>query len=226
VARWGRCGSCSLRRIDALSPERPGWNSVSGASQSDSEDRRVRHPRSRPHRWETKEVAAGVRLKESIMWSPKQLVDREPVTRERGLSRDHGHLRSSKPLVQIDALWSVPSSPARVGVGLESAHSAPGGGRSRCDRGRPAWRRRNRWATAVHRVGGGRYRFTTKVVVVAGSLGGFTAPLVCEQMPGRERVLINAMIPVPGEAARDWWAHTGAVEAQKEAAAPVTRTVC
>ena len=26
------------------------------------------------------------------------------------------------------------------------------------------------------------------------------------------------MIPVPGETARDWWAHTGALEAQEEAA--------
>src|SRR6476620_6259928 len=56
------------------------------------------------------------------------------------------------------------------------------------------------------------------VVLVAGSLGGFTAPLVCERVPVRELVLVNAMIPVPGERARDWWAHTGALEAQDEAA--------
>ena len=58
----------------------------------------------------------------------------------------------------------------------------------------------------------------SEVVLVAGSLGGFTAPLVCEQVPVRELVLVNAMIPVPGEIARDWWAHTGALEAQREAA--------
>ncbi|HET7799314.1 MAG TPA: alpha/beta fold hydrolase, partial [Humibacillus xanthopallidus] len=52
----------------------------------------------------------------------------------------------------------------------------------------------------------------------AGSLGGFTAPLVCQRVPVRELVLVNAMIPVPGELARDWWAHTGATEAQEEAA--------
>jgi pimeloyl-ACP methyl ester carboxylesterase len=57
-----------------------------------------------------------------------------------------------------------------------------------------------------------------EVVLVAGSLGGFTAPLVCERVPVRELVLINAMIPVPGENVRDWWAHTGAIEAQDEAA--------
>lgn len=58
----------------------------------------------------------------------------------------------------------------------------------------------------------------TEVVLVAGSLGGFTAPLVCERATVRELVLVNAMIPNPGETARDWWAHTGALEAQDEAA--------
>ncbi len=58
----------------------------------------------------------------------------------------------------------------------------------------------------------------TGVVLVAGSLGGFTAPLVCERATIRELVLVNAMIPAPGETARDWWAHTGALEAQAEAA--------
>ena len=57
-----------------------------------------------------------------------------------------------------------------------------------------------------------------EVVLVAGSLGGFTAPLVCERVPVRELVLVNAMIPDPGETARDWWAHTGALQAQEEAA--------
>jgi hypothetical protein len=56
------------------------------------------------------------------------------------------------------------------------------------------------------------------VVLVAGSLGGFTAPLVCGRVPVRELVLVNAMIPDPGETAREWWVHTGALEAQDEAA--------
>lgn len=58
----------------------------------------------------------------------------------------------------------------------------------------------------------------TDVVLVAGSLGGFTAPLVCEQVAVNELVLVNAMIPVPGETARGWWTHTGALEAQQEEA--------
>ena len=56
------------------------------------------------------------------------------------------------------------------------------------------------------------------VVLAAGSLGGFTAPLVCARVPVRELVLVSAMIPNPGETARDWWAHTGALQAQEEAA--------
>jgi pimeloyl-ACP methyl ester carboxylesterase len=56
------------------------------------------------------------------------------------------------------------------------------------------------------------------VLLVAGSLGGFTAPLVCERASVRELVLVNAMIPNPGETAHDWWTHTGALEAQDEAA--------
>jgi len=47
------------------------------------------------------------------------------------------------------------------------------------------------------------------VVLVAGSLGGFTAPLVCERVPIRELVLINAMIPIRGETAGDWWGAHG-----------------
>jgi pimeloyl-ACP methyl ester carboxylesterase len=58
----------------------------------------------------------------------------------------------------------------------------------------------------------------TDVILAAGSLGGFTAPLVCERARIRELVLVNAMIPEPGERARDWWVHTGALEAQASAA--------
>jgi len=56
------------------------------------------------------------------------------------------------------------------------------------------------------------------VVLVAGSLGGFTAPLVCERIPVGGLVLVNAMIPSPGETAREWWTHTGALQAREEAA--------
>jgi pimeloyl-ACP methyl ester carboxylesterase len=56
------------------------------------------------------------------------------------------------------------------------------------------------------------------VVLVAQSLGGFTAPLVCEQVPVQALVFVNAMIPSPGETAGAWWENTGAVAARTEAA--------
>jgi pimeloyl-ACP methyl ester carboxylesterase len=56
------------------------------------------------------------------------------------------------------------------------------------------------------------------VVVVAQSLGGFTAPLVCERAHPRMLVFVNAMIPVPGETAGAWWENTGS-EAARTAAA-------
>ena len=47
------------------------------------------------------------------------------------------------------------------------------------------------------------------VIVVGQSMGGFTAPLVCGQLPVRQLVLLNAMIPQPHETAGAWWANTG-----------------
>jgi len=46
-------------------------------------------------------------------------------------------------------------------------------------------------------------------VVVGHSLGGFTAPLVCERIRARLLVLVAAMIPSPGELFGEWWASTG-----------------
>jgi pimeloyl-ACP methyl ester carboxylesterase len=56
-------------------------------------------------------------------------------------------------------------------------------------------------------------------ILVVQSLGGFTAPLVCARAPLRMVVLVNAMIPKPGETAGEWWGATGAVEARVQAAA-------
>ena len=56
------------------------------------------------------------------------------------------------------------------------------------------------------------------VIVVAQSLGGFTAPLVCARCPVRMLVLVNAMIPLPGETAGDWWPNTGVVQYRVTAA--------
>ena len=56
------------------------------------------------------------------------------------------------------------------------------------------------------------------VVLVAQSLGGFTAPLVAAATPVRAIVLVNAMIPVPGETPGAWWDDTGWLPARLAAA--------
>jgi pimeloyl-ACP methyl ester carboxylesterase len=56
------------------------------------------------------------------------------------------------------------------------------------------------------------------LVVVAQSLGGFTAPLVCERVPANLLILVAAMVPRPGESPGDWWANTGWEQARREAA--------
>src|SRR4029078_5540078 len=48
----------------------------------------------------------------------------------------------------------------------------------------------------------------TDVVLVAQSLGGFTAPLVCDRLDVRLIVLVAAMVPRPGESPGDWGATT------------------
>ena len=53
------------------------------------------------------------------------------------------------------------------------------------------------------------------VVLVAQSLAGFSAPLVPERVPVELIVLLNAMIPVPGETGSAWGANTGRKEAEQ-----------
>ena len=55
-----------------------------------------------------------------------------------------------------------------------------------------------------------------RVVLVAQSLAGFTAPLVCEQVPVVLLVLVNAMIPKPGESPGEWWQSTRHGEAKRQ----------
>ena len=56
------------------------------------------------------------------------------------------------------------------------------------------------------------------VVLVAQSLGGFTAPLAAAKVPVRSLVFVNAMIPVPGETPGAWWDNTGWLAARTAAA--------
>jgi pimeloyl-ACP methyl ester carboxylesterase len=59
----------------------------------------------------------------------------------------------------------------------------------------------------------------SELILVAQSLAGFTAPLVCERLPVDLLVLLNAMVPSPGETAGQWWADTGHEAARAEQAA-------
>ncbi len=67
--------------------------------------------------------------------------------------------------------------------------------------------------TVVDAIGDRRH-----VVLVAQSLGAFTAPQVCAQASIELLVLLNAMIPTPGETAGAWWDNTGQAQASAEMA--------
>ena len=55
-----------------------------------------------------------------------------------------------------------------------------------------------------------------ELIVVAQSLGGFIAPLVAARVPVSQMILLNAMVPRPGETAGEWWANTGQEKARAE----------
>jgi pimeloyl-ACP methyl ester carboxylesterase len=54
------------------------------------------------------------------------------------------------------------------------------------------------------------------VILVAASMGGFTAPIVCTRRRVDLLVLLNAMIPRPGETFNGWGANTGCGPARRE----------
>jgi pimeloyl-ACP methyl ester carboxylesterase len=57
------------------------------------------------------------------------------------------------------------------------------------------------------------------VVIVAASLGAFTAPLVVGPLQPRAVVLVNPMTPQPGETPGGWWDNTGVIPARTARAA-------
>jgi pimeloyl-ACP methyl ester carboxylesterase len=69
------------------------------------------------------------------------------------------------------------------------------------------------YARAVIAVIGER---RTDLVLVAQSLAGFVAPLVAERVGADELILLNAMVPRPGESAGEWWGDTGHDQARAE----------
>ena len=54
-----------------------------------------------------------------------------------------------------------------------------------------------------------------EITLVAQSMGAFSAPLACDRLAVAELVLLNAMIPAPGETAGEWWASTGQADAMR-----------
>jgi pimeloyl-ACP methyl ester carboxylesterase len=54
------------------------------------------------------------------------------------------------------------------------------------------------------------------VILVAASMGGFTAPIVCTRRRVDLLVLLNAMIPRLGETFNEWAANTGSGSARRE----------
>ena len=63
------------------------------------------------------------------------------------------------------------------------------------------------------------------LILVAQSLGGFTAPLVCERVPVDRVVLVAAMVPAPAEPPGEWWTNTGWEAARLELLAREDRSV-
>lgn len=64
----------------------------------------------------------------------------------------------------------------------------------------------------------------TGIVLVAHSYGGFTAPLVCERVKVDMLVMLNAMVPLPGETFNAWWSNTDHGSAYREYAATLGLT--
>jgi pimeloyl-ACP methyl ester carboxylesterase len=56
------------------------------------------------------------------------------------------------------------------------------------------------------------------LVLVAHSLGGFTAALAAERVDVRQLVMLNAMIPLPGETATEWGEAVSSTESRLAAA--------
>jgi pimeloyl-ACP methyl ester carboxylesterase len=54
------------------------------------------------------------------------------------------------------------------------------------------------------------------VVLVGQSLGAFSASLAAPRLPVSRLVLLNAMIPAPGETPGQWWENTGQPEAKRD----------
>jgi pimeloyl-ACP methyl ester carboxylesterase len=73
------------------------------------------------------------------------------------------------------------------------------------------------YANAIEQAIGNR----TDLILVAQSLAGFSAPLACEHRNVELLVLLNAMIPSPGETGEAWWSNTGQGDAARAYSAQI-----
>ncbi|WP_201276578.1 alpha/beta fold hydrolase [Marisediminicola senii] len=55
-----------------------------------------------------------------------------------------------------------------------------------------------------------------RLVVVAQSMGSYTAAALCDRMAVEMLVFVAAMIPLAGETAGEWWTATGQVRAKRD----------
>ncbi len=55
-----------------------------------------------------------------------------------------------------------------------------------------------------------------ELIVVAQSMAGFVAPLLCERTHVDLLILVAAMVPAPGETMGQWWENTGQRQARRE----------
>jgi pimeloyl-ACP methyl ester carboxylesterase len=77
------------------------------------------------------------------------------------------------------------------------------------------------YAEAIVRAAGDREH----IALVAQSMGALSAPLACEPLGAELLVLLNAMIPLPGESGGAWWANTAQAQARAARAARERRSV-
>jgi pimeloyl-ACP methyl ester carboxylesterase len=61
------------------------------------------------------------------------------------------------------------------------------------------------------------------VVLVGQSMGAFTVAVVAQRVQPQQIVLMNPMVPLPGETPGEWWDATGSGAARAEAAAAAGR---
>lgn len=54
------------------------------------------------------------------------------------------------------------------------------------------------------------------LILVAQSMAGFTAPIVCTRIPVNLLIMVAAMIPRPNESPGEWWDNTGYTQARRE----------